>query len=116
MKKYLFTSPTFTGEVEFIFNDAGLLVSFDTKRAELSEVQQIWILKLMPRELCELQRVLGDSKTATLTEIKQEVTFEMFYARYHVTGNNDSPKNVTYQVEQDEQVGTIQGISLHHPV
>ena len=48
MKKYLLTSTAFTGEVEFTFNDLGMLGSFDASRADLSAKQQEWILKAMP--------------------------------------------------------------------
>lgn len=82
MKKYLLTSTAFTGEVEFTFNDSGILESFDAKRADLSAIQQLWILKEMPSNINEVQRILVGSKTATLTEIKEEITFEMFWNRY----------------------------------
>jgi hypothetical protein len=82
VKKYLLTSTAFSGEVEFTFNDLGMLSSFDASRADLSAKQQEWILKAMPDKLSDVQRVLGDSKTATLTEVKETVTFEQFWNRY----------------------------------
>ncbi len=82
MVKYSLTSTAFEGEVIFTFNDSGLLESFDSSGAELSEKQQVFMLKELPRELCEVKRVLGGSVSAKLTEIKQEVTFEMFWSRY----------------------------------
>ncbi|MDY0102804.1 MAG: hypothetical protein RBS07_07670 [Lentimicrobium sp.] len=83
MVRYSLTSAAFEGEVIFTFNDSGLLESFDTSGASLSEKQQVFILKELPRELCEVKRVLGGSVSARLTEIKQEVTFEMFWNRYN---------------------------------
>ncbi len=82
MKHFQLTSGAFTGAVDIYFNDLGLLHEFSLKGAELSEKQQIWMLKTMPREIAELQRVLGDSKTAQLTEIKFEVTFDAFWNKY----------------------------------
>ena len=84
MKIYSLTSTAFEGEVIFEFDDAGNLVSFDTKGAQLSQQQQMWILKAMPRHLAHILNIMGDSKTATLTEIKQEVTFDMFWNRYNL--------------------------------
>lgn len=72
----------FDGEVIFTFNDAGLLESFDSSAAELSENQQIWILKELPRELIEVKRVIGTSGSAKLTEIKEVITFQLFWDRY----------------------------------
>jgi hypothetical protein len=82
MKHYQLTSESFKGAVDIYFNDNGLLSEFSTKEAELSENQQIWILKKMPRELGELQNLIGDSKTAKLIEVRQEVTFELFWNKY----------------------------------
>lgn len=82
MVKYSLTSTAFEGEVIFTFNDSGLLESFDSSGAELSEKQQLWILRELPRELAEIKRVLGSSTSAALTEIKQEITFAMFWNRY----------------------------------
>jgi hypothetical protein len=82
MKQYQLTSNAFTGFVDLYFNELGLLVEFSLKSAELSEKQQVWILKNMPRELAEINRVIADSKTAKLTEIKLEITFEMFWQKY----------------------------------
>jgi triacylglycerol esterase/lipase EstA (alpha/beta hydrolase family) len=82
MKHYQLTSDAFTGFVDLYFNDLGLLTEFRTKTAELSEKQQIWILKQMPRELPELQQIVEGAPNLKLTEIKQEITFEMFWNKY----------------------------------
>lgn len=82
MTKYSLTSVAFDGEVIFTFNDSGLLESFDTAGADLSETQQVWILKQLPRELAEIKRVIGTSDSAKLTELKQEITFDMFWIRF----------------------------------
>ena len=48
--------------------------------AELSESQQIYLLKHMPRELSELD--LLKTPNTTITELKKEVTFQMFWDLY----------------------------------
>lgn len=82
MKHFQLTSDAFEGAVDFYFNENNLLAKFDTQDANLSVDQAAWILNNMPRELSEVQKVLGKSKTARLTEIKQNITFEMFWDRY----------------------------------
>jgi hypothetical protein len=82
MKHYQLTSDAITGFVDFFFDDMGLLVKFDISNAQLSTEQQIFILKKLPRELAELQNVIGKSPSAKLTEIKFEVTFEAFWNKY----------------------------------
>lgn len=83
MVVYSLTSVAFEGEVLFTFNDSGLLESFDISGAELSKKQHLWILKELPRELCEIKRVMGSSVSASMTELKKEITFEMFWQRYN---------------------------------
>ena len=82
MKQYQLTSDSIEGWVDFFFDDLGFLVKFDTTNAKLSEDQQIFILKKIPRELDEVKQVIGKSPSARLTEIVDEVTFEMFWNRY----------------------------------
>jgi hypothetical protein len=81
-RRFLLTSSAFDGEVVFDYNENGLLEKYDISSASLSESQQVWILKRLPRELAELERVITSTETAKLTEVKQDITFEMFWNRY----------------------------------
>ncbi len=82
MKHYQLTSDSFIGAVDFYFNDLGLLESHSIKEAELSEKQQIWLLRHLPREIQELTDLNKDNPQLKVTEIKEEVTFLMFWNRY----------------------------------
>jgi len=81
-RRFILTSTAFEGDVIFEYNEGGLLERYDISGASLSENQHIWMLKNLPRELCELQRVLGNSGTAKLTEVSEEITFDKFWNRY----------------------------------
>jgi hypothetical protein len=83
MKRYSLTSDSFTGEVMFVFNDWSLLESFDTTGAQLSETQQVFLLKSLPRDLAELQNLISKSISAKITEIPFTVTFDLFWNRYN---------------------------------
>jgi hypothetical protein len=50
MKYFQLTSPSFTGAVDLFYNDGGLLEKYDITGAHLSEKQQIWFLRSLPRE------------------------------------------------------------------
>lgn len=91
MKIYQLTSPAFDGYVEFVYNDAGLLDKMSI-HANLSERQQVYLLKNMPRELIELDKL--KSSTVTITEIKQEVTFEMFWEKYDDRVNSSKKRTM----------------------
>ncbi len=83
MKTYLLTSTSWQGEIELRYNDLMLLVNLDMSRATLSEPQQIWFLRNMPRELAELQQLMDKAPSAELKEISGEVSFEMFWDKYN---------------------------------
>ncbi len=83
MKTYLLTCDAWDGEIEVVYNDLSLMLSLDTSRAQLSESQQIWFLRNMPRELAELQKLVEKHPRLKLTEIKVDVTFDMFWERYN---------------------------------
>lgn len=83
MKRYSLTSESFTGEVVFVFNDFNLLESFDTAAAQLSEPQQVFLLKSLPRDLAELHNLVTKSISAKITEIPFTITFDLFWNRYN---------------------------------
>jgi len=91
MKIFQFTSTAFTGYVEFAFNDKGLLDKMSI-HAQLSEPQQVYLLKNMPREIIELDKL--KSSTVTITEIKQEVTFAMFWEKYDDRVNSSKKRTM----------------------
>ncbi len=115
MSLYSLTSTAFDGEVLFEFNDAGILQKFDTSAAQLSEQQQLWILKKMPKHLAHVKMILGDSETATLTELKQDVTFEMFWNRYNekVRSSKKKAERIWNRLTKTNQVKAFRGIQTY---
>ena len=79
MRIFHLTSNVFTGYVEYQFNDLGLLDKMEI-HAELGERQQVYILKNLPREITELEKY--SSANVIITEIKGDITFEMFWNKY----------------------------------
>lgn len=79
MRIFQLTSTSFAGYVEFQYGDNDLLEKMGI-HADLTERQQVYLLKNTPREIPELDKM--KSPTVTITEIKGEVTFEMFWDRY----------------------------------
>ena len=83
MITYSLTSSAFEGEVIFDFDDNGLLVRYDASGANLTEGQQVFLLRRLPRELAQIKTFLENSPTARFTPIEQEVSFDMFWNRYN---------------------------------
>ncbi len=79
---YSLTSSHFEGEVLLTFDDNGILTGYDTSRAVLTDQQKIWLAGKLPKFLTSINSILGESPTAKLTSIKQEVTFDQFWNRY----------------------------------
>lgn len=96
MRIFHLTSNAFTGYVEYQFNDLGLLGKMEI-HAELNERQQVYILKNLPREIAELDKY--SSANVIITEIKQDITFEMFWNRYD-DKINSSRKRTEYKWEK----------------
>jgi hypothetical protein len=80
MLTFHLTSIAWTGYIEFVFNDNYLLDKREN-HAELSKGQHEFLVTHLPAELCELEQKLKTSNT-TITEIKENITFEMFWDRY----------------------------------
>jgi len=91
VQKYILTSDKFKGEVLFEFTDL-ILSKYETSGAELSEQQMIYTAKHIPRELAEAIDWFARSKSAKFTEIKQEITFDMFWIRYDDKVNSSKKK------------------------
>lgn len=91
MKIFHLTSTAFSGHVEFHFNDNTLLDKMEI-HADLSEKQQVFLLQNMPREITELDRL--KSPMATITEVKHEVTFEMFWEKYDDKVNSSKKRTL----------------------
>lgn len=116
MKKISLTSVAFTGEVVLNFNDFGLLTGFDTQGAELTEAQQIYFLKRLPKELSAIERLLAGSNTAKLTEINTEVSFDMFWNRYNEKVRSSKKKAYARWVKmpQAEQIKAYNYINKYN--
>ncbi len=82
MKHYQLTSTLFIGAVDLYFSDSGILQKFDCTGAELSEKNQLWILRQMPSSLDKIQLLIGNSTTAKINEVTQTINFDMFWDKY----------------------------------
>ena len=114
MRLFHLTSAAFTGFIEFEFNESGLLSRFDTSKATLAPEQQVFLLRRLPRHLDEIKKVFETSETAKFTEIKQEITFDMFWNRYDDKLNSSRKRSLqrwdkmstTDQVRAYRYIGT----------
>jgi hypothetical protein len=103
--RYIMTSNAFTGQVEFDYNETtGLMISYSTANATLSETQQVWLLKNLPRELAEAQTLL--EKNPNILFKPEDVTFEMFWQAYDDKINSSRKRTLKAweKMTKDDQV------------
>jgi hypothetical protein len=116
MKRYSLTSTSFEGEVIFEFNEHELLVSFDTKGATMSEEQQTFLLRNLPRDLYGVKLFAEKSPTARLEEIKTEVTFSQFWDRYDekIRSSKKKAEKAWNKLSKIDQVNAFQYIAKYN--
>ena len=76
MKRYSLTSSKFWGEVIYEFGDDGSLSLFDLRSAELTLSQKKAMFNCVPTHVDSI--LIVKTEHSTITEIKQEITFDMF--------------------------------------
>jgi hypothetical protein len=90
---YSLVSSKFTGEVRFTYNIDGLLIKYEVTNAMTSgNISNI--LKHLPKTYAELQALIAQSKTAQVTEVIEEITFDMMWKRYNDSGRSSKKKSL----------------------
>jgi len=81
MKKYSITSLSFSGEIIYSFDEKDMFIGMEVK-ATLSETQLRHFFSYMPISSAQLKATIGASKKVTVTEVIENITFQMFWDRY----------------------------------
>ena len=82
MARFQLTGVNIQGEIELIYSSNGMLERFDFSNAILSNVQHEWLLRKLPGMLEDLKILVKKSPNMVLTEIDENITFDMFWQRY----------------------------------
>jgi hypothetical protein len=112
--RYVMTSNSFTGHVEFDYDDhTGLMNLYSISNAALSEAQQIWILKNLPRELAEAQALLD--KHPHITFKPEDVNFDMFWQTYDdkINSSRKRAQKAWDRMGKEQQVKAYQFIKTY---
>lgn len=80
MKKYILTSPKFTGSVNFGYDDGGFLVLYHSE-TEMTDKQKEWLLKNLPLGSGNLE-ALSKLIDGQLKEIPADLSFDTFWDKY----------------------------------
>lgn len=80
MKRFLITSPKFTGQAELLYTDAGVLCKIDCTDTNMGEA--IFQFKTqVPTQMDKLK--YSFSTLTTIVEAEFEVSFDMFWKKYN---------------------------------
>lgn len=90
-RKLLLTSSLYDGEIEFIFNEDGLLIGFDN-RMELDRDAHINFLRILPKSSDALEELGVKYKDIAVKCV--DITFVMFWEKWfqHREKDNSSKK------------------------
>ena len=82
MKIFHITSNIFNGYVELKFNDFEAFVGIDFSESNVTDDQQKWFMTKIPANVHALGIFKEHADLLTVTEVVQELTFDMFWKRY----------------------------------
>lgn len=112
---FILTSTKFEGDVILEFNELNLIARFDMTGARLTPEQMNFILNGLPKDASEIERLLGNSKHATLTEVTGDITFDMFWDKYNekVRSSRKRTLGKWHKMKKSEQIKAYSFISKY---
>lgn len=82
MKRYSYTSNSLEGEIILGYSEEGWIVTFDASQVTFKENQHESFLRNFPWTPEHLKKLVDGDAGRSMTEIVENVTFEMFWERY----------------------------------
>lgn len=82
MKEYILTSSNMpNGEIHLSYSEAGILAGFKIV-GQITASQHNWLVSKLPKALNQLSILVNQVERLKLTEVKEDITFEMFWNKY----------------------------------
>ena len=110
MRRFLITSPNYTGQAEVIFNDAGTLCRIDVTDTSM---QPAMVQGFKNRLCCHVDQVQQTfaGTAATVIEADFEVSFDMFWKKYDKKINKSRCIILWSKLDKSMQVLAFMGIA-----
>ena len=114
MKRFIVTSPSWTGEAEIVYNELGLLVRLSFEGCVFADHNKIVerFKALVPVLLTYLQ-VAFQNTSATVVEADFEVTFDMFWKAYNKKLNRLRAGAIWNKLGKTDQVKAFYGVPVY---
>ncbi len=90
---YSLVSSKFSGEVRVTFNSEKLLTKFEVL-GEMVYHTHLHILNYLPLTSNELDKLKAESRTLQVTEVVEEITFDMFWKKYNDSARSSKKKSL----------------------
>ena len=114
MKRFIVTSPSWTGEAEIVYNEAGKLVRISYEGSNIHELDGISeaFKRMVPVFIADLKAVFEQTK-ATVVEADFEVNFDMFWKAYNLKHNKIRAVNLWNKLSKTDQVKAYFGVPIY---
>lgn len=109
MRRFIITSPKFTGSVELIYNSDGMLDGIDFSKLPSNPFNRNRFKEVIPIALANLETAFKET-LCTIVEAAFEITFDMFWSRYNKKINKSRCLPLWDKLNKTEQVKAWQGI------
>jgi hypothetical protein len=115
MKRFMITSPRFTGAAEVIYNAAGLLILIDFTNVVMTVEQLNYFKMKVPSNLATENLADAFNKgSVTVIMADVEITFAMFWVKYDKKINKKRCEDFWNRMRQDEKVLAYVGIDPYN--
>ncbi len=105
MKKIILTSPNFTGNVVFAYNEQGILVIYHNE-SDMDEKALRWLLKYLPNDV-EGLKALSSKITGRLEEVPADVSFDAFWNLYDKKVNRKRSEPMFKKLTDEEKLQCV---------
>lgn len=109
MRKFIITSPRFSGQAELVYDANGLLRIIDLTGSDMDGMITGAFKKAVPVESANLR--LSFSSETVIIEADFEVTFEMFWKEYPLHRNRYKVQEIWKKLSKPDQVIAYYSIS-----
>ena len=109
MRRFIITSPGFTGQAELIYKENGTLSNVDLGQAEMSVDVIDAFKKKVPIEVSEIETAFANTR-ATILEAGIEVSFAMFYNSYGQRHSKKRAEGLWNKLSKVDQAAAYFGV------
>lgn len=112
MRRFLITSPSFTGEAEIVFDDNGRLIRFDVGKTNMPVSLVRGFKERIPAFINELEMAFKGLRV-TIVEVDFEINFDMWWEKYDKKINRKRCVPIWNKLNKSKQIKAYFGIEAY---